>query len=136
MGLFDYLSDKINGTSNQLHNEKNKVVLEGNEDAISALKKMDTQIGKLMKPFNGVARVPSEVVSQVEDLIKQNAQAITLVKGTKAYEESRLERLGNTLRNDDGTNSVPVKYLEYENVFKSNSGARVEQRVAQVRLGQ
>lgn len=136
MGLFDYISDKISGTSNQLHNEKNKALLGGNDDAIAALKKMDNQIGKLMKPFNGVARVPSNVVTQIEDLIKQNAQAITMVNATKPYEESRLERLGNTIRNDEATTEVSVKWLEYENVFTSNSGARIEQRVAQFRVGQ
>lgn len=131
MSIFDW----INGTSNQLENEKHKALLGGNEDAIAALKKMDKKIGKLMKPFNGVARVPTEVVDQIETLIKENAKAISMVTATEPYEESRVERLGSFLRNAKNTTEVPIQWLEYENTFKSNSGATVEQRVAQFRLG-
>lgn len=135
MGLFSRLSDKINGTTNQLLNEKNRATLSGDEQAIANLKEMDHQIGKLLKPFNGVARVPAEVVTRVEQLIKENSASITRVTATKAYEESRLERLGNAVRGDDGTKEQSIRWLEYENVFTSPTGGRIEQRVAQFRVG-
>lgn len=131
MGLIDW----FNGTGNQLENEKHKALLGGNEDAISALKKMDKKIGKLMKPFNGVARVPSEVVTQIEQLIKENEKAISLVTATEPYQESRVERLGSFLRNSKEVTEVAIDWLEYENTFKSNTGATVNQRVAQFRVG-
>ncbi len=135
MGLFDYIGDKISGTGNQLTSEKHQAILGGNENAISALKRMDRDIGKLMKPFNGVARVPPNVVENIEQLIKENAEAMTLVTATTAYQEGRAERLGNLLRNDKSTTEVAIKWLEYENVFTSPTGGRIEQRVAQFRVG-
>lgn len=135
MGLLDAIGDAISGTSSQLLNEKHQASLTGNEDAISMLKKMDRQVGKLMKPFNGVARVPPDVVMKIEKLIAENAKAMTLVNATQAYEQSRTERLGNFLRNDKGTTAQPIRWLEYENVFTSPTGGRIEQRVAQFRVG-
>lgn len=135
MGLFDFIGDKISGTGNQLTNEKHQALLGGNENAISALKRMDRDVGKLMKPFNGVARMPPEVVTRIEQLIKENAEAMTLVTATTAYQEGRAERLGNLLRNDKSTTEVSIKWLEYENVFTSPTGGRIEQRVAQFRVG-
>ncbi len=127
--------DWITGTSNQLTHEKHKAVLSGNEDAIAALKKMDKKIGKLTASFNGVGRVPPEVTARVEALIRENAAAIAKVTAVAPYEENRTERIGSFIRNENPVTSQPVDWLEYENVFKSNAGVRIEQRVAQFRVG-
>lgn len=127
--------DWITGTSNQLTNEKHKAILSGDENAIAALKKMDKAIGKLTAAFNGVGRVPPEVTAQVEALIKENAVAISKVSAVAPYEENRTERIGSFIRNEDPVTSQPIDWLEYENVFRSNAGVRIEQRVAQFRVG-
>ncbi len=127
--------DWITGTGNQLTNEKHKAILSGDEDAISALKKMDKKIGKLTAAFNGVGRVPPEVTAKVEALIKENAAAISKVTAVAPYEENRTERIGSFIRNETPVTSQSVDWLEYENVFKSNAGVRIEQRVAQFRVG-
>lgn len=131
MSLFDW----ITGTSNQLTNEKHKAILSGNEDAIAALKKMDKKIGKLTAEFNGVGRVPPEVVAKVETLIKENAVAISKVTAVAPYEENRTERIGSFIRNEEPVTSQPIDWLEYVNKFKSNAGVPIEQRVAQFRVG-
>jgi hypothetical protein len=127
--------DWITGTANQLTNEKHRAILSGDENAIAALKKMDKKIGKLTAAFNGVGRVPPEVVTKVEALIRENAAAISKVTAVAPYEESRTERIGSFIRNEESVTSQPIDWLEYVNRFKSYTGAPIEQRVAQFRVG-
>ncbi|HYD17043.1 MAG TPA: hypothetical protein VEF76_01025 [Patescibacteria group bacterium] len=129
------LWDIITGTTNELSNERHKAVLKGDEKAIAALKSMDKKIGKLTAKFNGIARVPPEVTKQVDDLIRQNAVAMTKVRAFAPYEEDTTERIGSFLRNETPVTEQEIKWLEYVNRFKSPNGAPIEQRVAQFKVG-
>lgn len=131
MGLFSF----ITGGGNQLVNEKNKVILEGPRDDVAALVALDRQIGKIMGEFNKRSRIPGEVTAGIEKLIKQAEPSFNRVTAKKPYSENRAERLGSWLRDTESVTEVDVRWIEYEHVYTSPTGGRIEQRVAQVRVG-
>lgn len=131
MGLFSF----ITGGGNQLVNEKNKVILEGPKDDVAALVALDRQIGKIMGEFNKRSRIPSEVTAGIEKLIKQAEPSFNRVTAKKPYSEDRAERFGSWIRDTENVTEVDVRWVEYEHVYTSPTGGRIEQRVAQVRVG-
>jgi len=130
MGLFSF----ITGEGNQLTAEKNRAILEGPKDDVAAIVAIDRQVGKIMREFNKNARIPSEVADKIEKLIKSAEPSFNRVTAKKPYAENRIERLGTWLRDKENVTEVPVKWLEYEHVYTSPTGGRIEQRVAQVRV--
>lgn len=128
-------SDWIMGTTHQLLNEKNQAILRGDAEAVARLKKADKQIGRLMQPFNGVARVPENVADKIESLLKENEAALARVLAVRSRARGRAEIIGDFIRNESAVTEEPLRWLEYQNVYRSPSGNRIEQRVAQVRVG-
>lgn len=135
MSIVDSLSDAIMGTGHMLLNEKHKAIIDGDKDTVKKLKKMDRAIGKLMKPFNGVARMPDEVANAVEKLVKQNARSIEKVKATRLRERGKAEVIGDMLFGDKAVLHESLDWLEYENTYTSANGNKIEQRLARVPFG-
>jgi len=131
MSIFDSLF----GPAGQLGHEKHKAILKGPDADIAKLRKMDKAIGSLMKPFNGVARVPENVTAKIDALIRDNALSISRVVAVRPYEESALESIGTWVRNAQKTTEQPLDWLEYENVYRSANGNPIQQRVAQFKVG-
>ncbi|MDE1151398.1 MAG: hypothetical protein PW788_02580 [Micavibrio sp.] len=127
--------DSLFGPAGQLGHEKHKAILKGPTDDIARLKKLDKAIGSLMKPFNGVARVPAEVATKIDALIRDNALSISRVVAVRPYEENALESIGTWVRGAQKATEQPLDWLEYENVYRSPNGNRIEQRVAQFKVG-
>ena len=125
----------IFGNASQLNNEKHKAILKGPADHIARLKKMDKAIGKLVEPFNGVARVPENITAKIDALVKENAFSMTQVVAVRPYEENTIEALGSWVRGAQKTTEVPIDWLEYETRYRSPHGNTITQRVAQFRVG-
>ena len=130
MSVFDTLL-----ANNQLANEKHKARLRGPAADIARLRKMDKAIGSLIAPFNGVARVPEEVTAKIDALVKAHVDCFTRVAATRPYSEGLIETIGTRFRRAQKTTEQPLDWLEYESSYRSRSGARIEQRVAQFRVG-
>lgn len=130
MSIVDQISDAVMGTGHMLLNEKNKAIIDGDKDAVKKLKKMDRAIGKLMKPFNGAARIPDDVADRIEALVKAHARAIESVKATKLRHRGRAEIIGDMLFGDKPVLHEQLTRLEYENVYTSPNGVKIEQRLA------
>lgn len=130
MTIFDTL---LGG--NQLAHEKHKARLKGPAADIARLRKMDKTIGSLIAPFNGVARVPEEVTAKIDALVKAHVDSFARVAATRPYSENLIETLGTKFRGAQKTTEQPLDWLEYESTYRSRSGARIEQRVAQFRVG-
>lgn len=135
MSIMDQISDAVMGTGHMLLNEKNKAIIDGDKDTVKKLKKMDRAIGKLMKPFNGVARMPDEVANAIEALVKQNARSIEKVQATRLRDRGRAEVIGDMLFGDKPVLHEKLDWLEYESTYTSANGNRIEQRLARVPFG-
>jgi hypothetical protein len=131
MGLFSFLT----GGGNQLVHEKNQAILEGPKDDVARLVALDRQIGKIMGEFNKRARIPAEVANGIEKLLKDAEPSFNRVTAKKPYSEDRVERFGSWIRDTENVTEVDVRWLEYEHVYTSPTGGRIEQRVAQIRVG-
>jgi len=130
MSIFDLLP-----ANNQLAHEKHKARLKGPAADIARLRKMDKTIGSLIAPFNGVARVPEDVTAKIDALVKSHTDCFTRVAATRPYSEGLVETLGSKFRGAKQVTEQPLDWLEYETTYRSRSGARIEQRVAQFRVG-
>lgn len=120
---------------NDLPNEKHKARLKGPAADIARLRKLDKAIGGLIAPFNGVARVPDDVTAKVEALVRAHQDSFARVAATRPYSENLIESLGSKFRGAAQVTEQPLDWLEYESHYRSRNGNRIEQRVAQVRVG-
>jgi len=120
---------------NDLPHEKHKARLKGPAADIARLRKLDKAIGSLIAPFNGVARVPDEVTAKIDTLVKAHQDSFARVAATRPYSENLIETLGSKFRGAAQVTEQPLDWLEYEISYRSRNGNRIEQRVAQVRVG-
>jgi hypothetical protein len=85
-------------------------------------------IGKLMKPFNGAARVPDKTVSEI---VLHIADVSDSLQRTGAYRRDT----ASGLLSADGDHKTSVVELEYANTYTDPTGAAVEQKIAKFRVG-
>ena len=125
----------IFGNASQLNHEKRKAILKGPAEHIARVKKLDKAIGQLIAPFNGVSRVPENITAKIDAMVKENAFSISKVIAVRPYEENAIEALGTWVRGAAKTTEAPIDWLEYESTYRSPNGNRIDQRVAQFRVG-
>jgi hypothetical protein len=123
------------GAGNQLEFERNKAILAGPAEDVKRIRRLDQEIGKLTRAFNGVARVPPEVTQKIDALVKEVEPSFARVIAKKPYEESQVEALGSFLGGRTNVTEVPVEWLEYVIRYPASYGKPVEQRLAQFKVG-
>jgi hypothetical protein len=121
--------------ANQLEFERSKAVIVGPKEDIHRVRCLDSMIHNLTKPFNGAARVPEEVVEKVEAHIEDVSDSL---KRIGAYKPPGIEmEFGDMLVGifNPADPKQPLASLEYENIFLSQHGSEIRQRVAKFDIG-
>jgi hypothetical protein len=120
--------------------EEKVAVLEGNRKDVARVKSLDAEIGSLMKSFNGIARLPDDVLAEINLHIQDVSPSL---KRVAAFEpKTELEETGEVLkemfgastRSEKDNKGTPLSVLEYCNDYTSASGVKYKQQVAQIRL--
>ncbi|MCE9508606.1 MAG: hypothetical protein K8R48_09905 [Alphaproteobacteria bacterium] len=119
------------GVENQLEFEKSQAVLVGPARDVIRVRQLDAMIGKLMKPFNGAAKVPDKTVAKIEGHISDIADSL---KRVGAYQPGISSNFSDFFSKPSDQKTL-VWDLEYANTFRSPAGAVIEQTVAKFRLG-
>lgn len=118
------------GVENQLEFEKSQAVLLGPDRDVIRVRQLDAMIGKLMKPFNGVARVPGKTIAKIEGHIADVSDSL---KRVGAYQPGLAADFSDLFR--ESRQKTLVWDLEYIHTFQSPAGETIEQKVAKFRLG-
>jgi hypothetical protein len=117
------------GVDNQLEFEKSQAVLVGPDRDVANIRRLDAIIGRLMKPFNGAARIPDKTISKIERHISDVADSL---RRATAYRH-RPGAVSGLL--DESGQIKLIHELEYINTFQTPAGGKIEQKIAKIRLG-
>ncbi len=98
--------------------EKSEAVLQGPAADVRHLRRLDMTIGKLIKPFNGVSRVPDSVVEQIERHVADLETSFRKVSAVTSHHDQ-----------------AKLRNLEFVSIHPTNTGGTVEQRLVKIRLG-
>lgn len=117
-----------------LRNATESVMLKGPDEDIRKLKGLDLQIGALMAPFNGVARVPEKVTAEIDRHVKDVEASFKRVAATKIQNVATAD-FGLVRVTTAETFGTPVRDIEYVSTYTSPSGGKIDQRLLKARLG-
>lgn len=108
-----------------------RIALRGDAKAIHTVQGLDRAIRRLTSKFNGVSRVPDDVVRKIDLHVRDVAPALAKVAASRHVQNDAFELLGT----GELTHEAPCTQVEYTNTFRSQSGAEIEQRVTRIRFG-
>lgn len=107
------------------------IYLKGDTASIADVQGLDRAIRRLTAKFNGVSRVPEDVVREIDKHIRDVRGALGKVTAVREVPNDIFEMTVS----GQLTRQQPCAQVEYKNTFRSMSGTEIEQRVARISFG-